>query len=301
MLRRFKLILNVCLLISYAGLAQEINVHGQFQTDSIKIGVPIAYSLSAQYPKNNTILFPDSTFGFDPYEIAQKKYFPTTTKGNMSYDSVVYYLTSFEIDSIQTFSLPVFIVNPTDCTAVYANADTVFLQQLIKHLPDSVSIEKLPLKTNTAYQTVSWLLNYPFLLIVVGSLIVLSVVIWILFGKRIRRYLLLRKLNKNHTKFLQDFEISVGQLEHNYSTHRAEATLRLWKQYMERLQASPYTKFTTKEIFELVKDEKLASALKQIDRTIYRESNELPKDPLLELQNYSEQQYHNKLEEIKNG
>jgi len=298
---RLRVLFLIFIVFPFLTKAQDIVVKGEFQTDSIKIGIIFPYSLSATYPKNQTVLFPDSTFTFDAFELHHKKYFPTRTTGHTSLDSVVYFLRSFEIDSVQQLSLPVFIVHESDCTAMYARADTVFLQQLVKQVPDSVSAAELPLKTNTAYQTVSWLFNYPFLLIIGGVLLVAVIAVWIIFGKRIKRYFILRRLNKNHAKFIEEFENRVESLQSNYTTQRAESALLLWKKYMEGLQESPYTKFTTKEIFQLVKDEQLANALKQIDKTIYRESTGLEKDPLLELRQYTDRQFHHKLQELRNG
>ncbi|MEQ9412238.1 MAG: hypothetical protein RIF39_00335 [Cyclobacteriaceae bacterium] len=291
----------VLTLTSFCAQAQEVEVRGQFRTDSIKIGQPFPYSLSATYPKSNTVLFPDSTFSFEPFEIDHKKYFATKTTGETSYDSVVYFLTSFEIDTIQRISLPVFVVNRADCTAVYAQPDSVFLQQMVAEVPDSVSVEQLPLKINTAYQTVSWLLNYPLLLIIGGVLIVLIIIIWIVFGKRIKQYFILKKLNKGYSQFKQDFESAIRELENGYSTQRAETTLSMWKQYMEQLLSKPYTKYTTKEIFLMVKNEKLAGALKQIDRTIYSGGRTLESAPLYDLKEYTEQKFHDKVQEVKNG
>jgi len=300
-LDQVKLIFFVLTMVSFCVSAQEIKVHGQFQTDSIKIGEVFPYSLSATYPKDKTIVFPDSTFSFNPFEINHKTYFATKTTGDSSYDSVVYFLTSFEIDTIQRISLPVFVVNKTDCTAVFAKIDSVFLQQMVKEVPDSVSVEQLPLKTNTTYQAVSWLLNYPLLLIVGGVIIILGIIIWIVFGKRIRQYFVLRRLNKSYNKFRQDFENAIHELEKGYSTQQAETTLAMWKGYMEQLLSSPYTKYTTKEIFQMVKNEKLGAALKQIDRTIYSGTKALESSPMNDLKEYTEQKFHDKVQEVKNG
>lgn len=301
MLDQVRLIILGLILISFCTQAQEVEVRGQFRTDSIKIGQPFPYSLSATYPKNMTVVFPDSTFSFDPFEIDHKTYFTTQTTGNTSYDSVVYFLTSFEIDTVQRISLPVFVVNKADCTVVFAKTDSVFLQQMVKVVPDSVSVEELPLKINTAYQTVSWLINYPLLLIIGGAIIILGIVIWIVFGKRIKQYFILKRLNKGYLQFKQEFESAILELEKSYSIQQAETTLSMWKQYMEQLLSRPYTKYTTKEIFLMVKNEKLAGALKQIDRTIYSGGRTLESAPLYDLKEYTEQKFHDKVQEVKNG
>ena len=301
MLDQVKPVLFVLMAVSFLAPAQEIEVHGQFQTDSIKIGEVFPYSLSARYPKSETVVFPDSTFSFAPFEIDHKKYFATQTTDGSSLDSVVYFLTSFEIDTIQRLRLPVFVVNRADCTAVFAKTDSVYLQQLVKHVPDSVSVEQLPLKTNTAYQAVSWLLNYPLLLLIGAGAIVLAVVVWIAFGKRIRRYFVLRRLNKGYHRFRKDFDNAILELETGHSARQAETTLAMWKKYMEQLLSSPYTKYTTKEIFQVAKNEKLRAALGKIDKTIYGGREALASTAMNDLREYTEEKFHDKVEEVKNG
>lgn len=278
-----------------------MKVHGHFQTDSIKIGIAFPYSLTAIYPQTQSLVFPDSTFSFDPFEIERKVFYPTQTRNGLSKDSVVYFLTSFEIDSVQKLTLPVFILNANDCTAVFANWDSVFLQHQVKQMPDSVAAKDLPLKTNTAYQKVIWLLNYPLLLIIAGVLFVGLIVLWIVFGKRIKQYFILRKLSKHHHQFMQEFESAVDQLQNSYSIAQAEATLTLWKKYMERLLSKPFTKYTTKEIFQRVKDESLASALRKIDWDIYGEGHGIEKDPLDQLQQFTDRKFNEKVQEVRNG
>ncbi len=298
---RGKLLFIFLSIASWSLFGQEIQVRGKFQVDSIKIGVSFPYALSATYPRHLSILFPDSTFTFDPFEIDHKVYYPTQTNGGLSRDSVVYYLTTFEIDSVQKLDLPIFILHATDCTAVFPGEDSVFLQHQVKQMPDSVAAKDLPLKTNTAYQKVIWLLNYPLLLIIGGVLVAGLILTWIIFGKRIRQYFVLRRLNKHHRKFIQEFETAINELQNHYSTMQAEATLGLWKKYMERLLATPFTKYTTKEIFQRVKDEPLASALRKIDWDIYGEGQGIDKEPLIQLRQFTDRKFNEKLEEVKNG
>ena len=178
-------------------------MQGRFLADSIKIGEQIPYSLTVRYPSSLNLVFPDSTFSFAPFEIQKKKYFPTLSKNNISYDSTVYFLTTFEIDSIQILRLPIFSIHAKDCTAFFASPDTIFLKQLIKVVPDSIAAQELPLKTNTAYQNVKWLLNYWVFIIIISALLISAVTVWLIFGKRIKRYFILRRLQRKHNSFLQ--------------------------------------------------------------------------------------------------
>jgi hypothetical protein len=89
--------------------AQEPIIQGQFLSDSIRIGEPTPFVLTAAYDTNQDLIFPDSTFDFTPFELSQKLFFPSVLRSDKVFDSAIYYITSFEVDSIQSFSLPVFL------------------------------------------------------------------------------------------------------------------------------------------------------------------------------------------------
>ncbi len=279
---------------------KSIIVNGHFLVDSIKIGEQVPYSITAYYPASYNLVFPDSTFSYAPFEFSKKKYFQTITKNNLSYDSVVYFVTTFEIDSIQTLKLPVFEVHKNDCTLVFSQSDTLFLKQLVKQKIDSIDAPALPLKTNTNYQNVKWLVDYPFIVATVGVLIVVAIILWILFGKRIKKYLKARKLFKNHEAFITKFTSTVSELNSNYSSNHAEKTILLWKIYMERLTARPFTKSTSKEIINQEKEEALGDALQIIDRMVYG-GQAYSSESFDSLRTFANNQFANKLKEVNRG
>lgn len=292
---------GLLMLVVQAAMAQEpIQVNGHFHADSISIGEAIPYSITARYPREQQILFPDSTFLFKPFEFSKKKFFPTKTTGKTSYDSVVYFLTTFEIDSIQRLALPVFILQEKDCVTVNTKPDSIFLSYRVAAIPDSVSVEKLPLKTNTAYQSVKWIFNYPVFVGAGAVVIVLVIFVWIFFGKRIRRYFALRRLKRDYETFIERFNRAVERLSPELTGRKAEEALLVWKLYMEDLEKYPYTKFTSREIIQLASDRNLDSALRSIDRGIYGGVSPTV-EPFQFLQTYSQQQFQKKEEEVKNG
>ncbi|MCE2996379.1 MAG: hypothetical protein ACK5RG_05860 [Cyclobacteriaceae bacterium] len=294
------LILSACLSLSFVSSAQEVNVRGHFSEDSIQIGRPISYYLSARYPAKKTVLFPDSSYSFAPFEFQKKNYVPTVTKDGISYDSVIYTLTTFEIDSLQTLSLPVFVVEEQDCTRVVPITDTVIFDKTVENLPDSTQLAKIPLKTNTNYWNVSWLLNYPLLSIIGGIIIVVLVIIWLVFGRRIRNHFQRKRLEKKHLAFLENFNQWIERSETDATAQSTETALFIWKKYIEDLIGRPYTKFTTKEISKYESDQRLIESLWNIDRMIYARQSQ-GKGMFVNLKRYSEDQYFKKLEEIKNG
>jgi hypothetical protein len=279
---------------------QEVKIRGHFSTDSIRLGKPVSYYLSAYYPQKNTVLFPDSSYSFSPFEFQNKKFVSTVTKEGVSYDSVIYSLTTFEIDSLQILTLPVFVVQEQDCTRIYAQPDTLIFSKMVSSLPDSTQLEKIPLKTNTNYFSVSWLFNYPILAIVLAIIIVTLIIVWLVFGKRIKKYFKIKSISKKHHEFTIQFDASVDRVAATFSSQTTEATLLIWKKYIENLISKPYTKYTTKEISERETDKVLIQSLTAIDRMIYAGIPDL-KEHFVKLKKFSEDQFRIKLEEIKNG
>ncbi len=295
------LILLVFICGSFISLAQEISIRGRFKSDSVKLGEPVEYYLIATYPSQWQVLLPDSTFSFAPFDFQKKIYFHTKTKNNQSTDSVLYILSTYEIDSIQTLKIPAFVALPNDCTSYESNVDTVFFKRLVSHVPDSVSAEQLPLKTNTAYNAVNWLFNYPVASIIVGALVFISILVWIIFGKKIKRHFVLKRLTKNHLAFASDFDLSLENLKSRFTPESAESSVLIWKKYMEALVTRPYTKSTTRELKEIENNETLTSALRVIDRSIYGRIEPDTLDSFLNLKEFSQSQFNKKLEELKHG
>ena len=298
----FKYPALICLyLLSHSiSFAQEVLVKGRFETDTVKLGKPIDYYLTVSYPKNKSVLFPDSTFSFAPFEFQKKSFFTTKTENNVSYDSVIYTLNTFEIDSIQTLALPVFQLEKKDCVIFYSVVDSVFFKKMVDAVPDSLAISQLPLKTNTAYNPVNWLLNYPLALIISGILLVVSIIIWIVFGKRIKKYFAVKRLTKSHSAFIGRFEQTVDGLKNSFTPELAESAVAIWKKYMEELSSRPYTKFTSREIREAEKGE-LGQALHSVDRMIYGRIVPETFDSFQELKVFTQNKFNQKLEEVKHG
>jgi hypothetical protein len=193
-MRRFGIVLLGCL-IQLSVLAQEIKVTSGFVKDSVAIGEPVSYYLTARYPERIMALFPDSTFKYTPFEFNRKDFFPTKTINGISYDSAVYTLSTFEIEPTQYLSLPVFVTTARDCTAFESTRDSIFLIEQIK-IPagDTISIKNIPLKSNTLYERVKMQFNTIILLIVLGALLVTAIVVWIFFGKKIIRHFRVKRL-----------------------------------------------------------------------------------------------------------
>lgn len=293
----------IVLLISLSAVvsfAQEVKVNGKFMTDSTLIGEVIPYSLTARYPAGMTILFPDSSYNYQPFEFNRKEYFTTITNQGISYDSVVYFVSTFETDSTQSLRLPVFVVTQNDCTVVASDADNVLLKQLVKYYTDSFDATDLPLKVNASYEPVPQTFNYALVIIVLVILGAIAAVLWILFGEKIRRHFLIKRLQKRYDQFAADYSVTLEKFSTDFSPSTAEAVMTVWKRYLEELEKIPFTKLTTRETVNLVKEPALEQSLRLIDRTIYGH-NTTTVEPFDHLRSFADRKFQKKLEELRNG
>jgi len=282
--------------------AQDVQVRAGFFEDSLMVGDKVRFYLSAAYSKNLNILFPDSTYNYEPFEFEGKRYFSTQTANGTSYDSVIYELSSFEIDPVQQLRLKVFQLNPTDCTVYESNVDSIRLTQLVTMKLDTIPVEKLPLKVNVAYQNVSWLFNYPIAIGIFSVLIVATAIGWFVFGKKIRKHFRMKRLNKAHQKFIRVYTGQITALKSTLQTSGIEDTLSTWKKYMEQLESKPYTKLTTRETQVIDNDIVLISNLKTIDGAVYGYAHDhAVVESLEQLKDFADKRFKERLERVKHG
>jgi hypothetical protein len=265
LLRHFCMLPLCFLLIAHSSKLIGQTPKGQFLQDSIKIGKPFQYALSYRHNAALDVIFPDTSYNFKPFEIKTRQYFPTATDERGSLDSVVYTLVSFDVHKVQALSLPIFIHTPKDCTAVFSNADSVLLKEMVSGKTDSVA-----LKTDNKIYYLPQEPNYPlFLLGFLGFWVIFGLVYWLLgdtIAKQWQRYLLWRR----HTDFnntFQKYERNVARQQKG--VENVQNALLLWRNFLERLEKKPFTTFTTRELVEELQDERLSDALNTIDATVY--------------------------------
>ncbi len=293
----------ILLFLQLAGQAQDTNitVRAGFIEDSLRVGDPVRFYLTARYAQGLQVLFPDSTYAYAPFELDHRSYTPTDTRDGMSYDSVVYHVTTFELDEHPSLSLPVYLLTPQDCTAFESPRDTIRLA--LSPMPglDSITIDKLPLRENVAYHDVPQAFNYIIALIAGGALLLIATLVWVFFGRRIRKYFRVRRMLKMHEQFMIAYGGSLAGIHTNFSAANAEHVLAQWKLYMEQLEIRPYTKMTTREIQAALKDDAVTRTLKAIDGAIYGHSTQAATESLTNLRDLANQRFAVKLQEVKNG
>jgi hypothetical protein len=289
----------VCVFIGLCaiGFAQEIEVKGAFMNDSIQIGVPVQYWLSAKYPAEIDLFLPDSTYDFAPFEFNKRVFFETKFVGDQVFDSVVYSLQSFEIDAVQYLRLPGTVYNKADTLKVYASRDSIYFQDMVLVATDTTAM-----KVNTQYQELSGQFNSPLLMIILGILAVIALVVFIVFGKKIRRHFQLKKMAKSHMQFKNNLEGIISNLKVGGEPEIAESALILWKQYQEKIEKQPFSKLTSKEIVAYSFAKELTEPLKAIDRCVYGKmaSANVYQD-FQHLDGFTEIRYNQIVEKIKHG
>jgi hypothetical protein len=288
------LIFSLAIIINLFG--QQIEPKGKFLQDSMSIGEPVQYSLSLRYPADSQILMPDSLYDYAPFEYTRKDYFPTETDSVQSFDSVVYTLASFEIDKIQVLKLPVFLVQGKDSTVIYADLDSIFLEEQIQILSDS-----LKMKTETTISQLDKDFNYPYLIAFLIVLTILFLLGVIIFGKKVKKKWQIWRLNKRHKKFTISFESKLSSVG-DMSIEKIEKLLFSWKKHAEFISKSPYVKLTTKEINLLQQNEELYGSLKSIDKSIYSsKERENATEAFKFLLNYTDVILEERIKEITDG
>ncbi len=296
---RKQILLLLLIIFSLNTFAQTVIPKGGFNQESTKIGQEFSYSLSITYLNTKDIVFPDSLYDFSPFELNRKISFTTKSDSLFSYDSAVYFLSTFELDTFQTLELPIFMVTDGDSLVIRPGIDSIQLLHVVKEIPDSIA-----LLSNTSYSNVNLDFNYPYFIVGSIAVVLIGLILFFAFGKSIRRRIILYRLTKVHKKFMERFnsEIIKAESSNGKNTRPIEILVNDWKSYMEKLNKEPFTKLTTKEIAAIHTDNNLRKALSSIDKAIY--GNFLEKklaDSFYYLRSTSEESYQHKIQGLKNG
>ena len=268
---------------------------GYFFSDSIEIGKPFKYALSFRHSPKLEVFFPDSSADFRPFEVISQAYFPTETNATGSLDSAIYTLISFDLKKTQVLSVPVWVLNGRDCTAVYSDNDSIKLHELIR----GDAVDSLRLEADTQIVPLRNQTNFPLVLLISLLLILIGTGVYLLFGEALTRQWELYQMFLRNREFKRSFIRFTRDINGAKGIESAEKTVVLWKVYMQRLEYKPYATYTTKEIIDSLPDEQLADALKSIDGVIYGGvSSRNTADSLNILRDIADQSYRKKRIEL---
>lgn len=290
--------LLIVLLFVSSSSAQEIKVQGGFVQEFFEVGDPVDFWMTATYPESLSILFPDSTYDFSPFEYSSKNYYASQLKSGQIYDSAIYTLSCYEIDPVQYFKLPaILLTNKGDSTLIYSKQDSILFNQLIAQVTDTTT-----LKTNLTFANVNTAFNYNMMWIILAVFVLLVILVCIFFGKKILKSFKLRKLKKDYIRFSDELTDYIRKLKTNPEKHTAEYAISKWKQFAEKLEDKPYTKLTSKEILGMGHTKELTDPLRNIDRFVYGGlADENIYKWFQSIEDFTQHRYSIIVEEIKNG
>ncbi|MCG8474819.1 MAG: hypothetical protein MI784_04990 [Cytophagales bacterium] len=274
-------------------LLRKIQAVAWLSKDSVELGEPVRLTLVARYPESLNMLFPDSTYNFSPFEYDSRSYSATRTDNGISTDSVVYKLSTFELQDTLRLQLPVFCLEGKDSIYFYANPVEAVLKQNIDRLPQNPQA-----KQDVFFLRVHRAFNTPYFLVGAGIVLVVLIVVLLVFGKRIWRSFRIWRLRKKHGKFEERFGSFRSQFPSD--SFPAEQAVYAWKHYLEGLQGTPFTKLTSKEIGQYYRGEAIVDALKTFDRYLYGGFGEehIP-NAMEQMEDFASRCFDEKIQELK--
>jgi hypothetical protein len=275
--------------------AQYVEPRGKFTSDSIKIGLPVQYSLSVWHQAKNQILFPDTAYNYYPFELVSKEFFPTKTINGKSFDSAVYLLRTFGLIPQQQLALPVFVIHEGDSVSQFTVPDTIYLKEYLPEVPVNASM-----KEQIDFNKIPDKINYPYILTYIVLFLLIGSILYFFLGKAIGRRYKLYVVRSDHNSFLKNFQKLHNQFSSSKKTMDIEQALSMWKAYLARLESKPINTYTTTEIINLYNEQELKESLQVIDRAIYGGliSNEAEK-AIVVLRRFSIRKYHKRKREIQ--
>ena len=288
-----KLIL-ICILFSNKIFSQEIDYNIFFKEESVKIGDSITLISTLKYPKNIEIIQPDSSYKFMPFEFLDKIVFESSSSNNIIFDSTIYILQTFELDSIQSIYLKSYIINTSDSLEILSNTDKIRTISLVNEKNSKT-------KTNTLLEKINSIFNSKKFSIITGVIFSVLVLIYLLFRKKINKYFKIKRIKSETDFFKNEFDTILSSYLNTNDIKFLENLLLKWKRFMEKLSKKPYSSSTSSEISLFNKNIKSIKTLKEIDKCIYSENEFIiDKNKLIILRDESINLSKNYINQLKN-
>ena len=288
-----KLIL-ICILFSHKIFSQEIDYNIFFKEESVKIGDTITLISTLRYPKNIEIIQPDSSYKFIPFEFLDKIIFESSTSNNFIYDSTIYLLQTFELDSIQSIYLKSYIINTSDSLEILSNNDDILTISLVNEKNSKI-------KANTLFERINSIFNLKKYSIITGVIFSILILIYLVFRKKINKYFKIKRIKSETDFFKNEFDYILNKYLNTNNIKFLENLILKWKRFMEKLSKKPYSSSTTSEISIFNKNIKSIKTLKEIDKCIYSENEFIiDKNKLIILRDESIRQSENYINQLKN-
>lgn len=244
--------------------AQQVTVDGYFMQDSAKLGERVGYVLKATYPESSQLIFPDSSFDFSPLVLLEKQTFLSNTKEGVTQDSAIYYLSNFSLDPSVFVTLPVYEFSRYDSITHFPLEAELILNLTLDSIP-----EKLVFQENNIYQPLEKELNWIITGILIGGILLLLLVFYFLFNKRLKAYFGDLSEKRRWKKFEKKWKIQTSELSQKPTIELADEVIGLWKGYIESITNLPVKEWTSSEIGLQLEDPEIFKSLRAIDMIIY--------------------------------
>lgn len=249
---------------AHIGFAQELKVEGYFLQDSAMLGEKVGYVLKANYPSGTNVLFPDSTFQFGSMEYLGKETFTTNTVDSTTLDSAIYYLSNFSLDPVKKYQLPVFEVLKYDSIRHLPEEASLHLKLTLDSIPDVLTF-----KETNRYQPIAKDFNYPYLIIGFSLFLLAIIILFVVFGKKVKRTWQIYQENRKQKKFLVEWNKTKEAFIAHPSLEAADELLGLWKNRMETLTGKPFKEWTATETAQHLEKPELLQDFRKIELIIY--------------------------------
>jgi hypothetical protein len=250
--------------IGHFSHSQDLKVEGYFLQDSAMLGERVGYVLKATYPSNLNVLFPDSSYQYGSMEFLDKQIFTSYTQDSTTLDSAVYYLSNFSLEPVKQYRLPVFEVLRYDSISHFPQDAALHLKLTIEEMP-----EELEFKETNRYQPIDKDFNYIYLIIGLVVLLVLAVVLFLLFGKRISKSWKIYQEKRRQKRFIARWNATKRAFISQPTLDHADELLGLWKARMENLTGEPFKEWTATEIAEHLEMPEVLADFRKIELIIY--------------------------------
>ena len=276
-----------------SGLPLDSVPRGRFRQPTVRVGEIVEYELSSRHAPRQEVIFPDSAADFSPFEYVGRRYAPTRTRQGRSFDQATYRLRTFQLDSLQTLTLPVTVLQGRDTLLVPTAPASI---RLVRTAPAATAPGPPVLRQNLALRPVEPRFNYPYWLAGLAGVLLLAGGLVLTFRGRLRQRYRRYRLRKNHAYFLAQYARHVERFTLSRSLTNMERAITLWKNYLSTLEDSNITSLTTREIVARYQhDADVRLALQLADRVIY--GNQFTEDDtetdlaFVLLRNFAERQY----------
>ena len=246
--------------------SQKIEYKSYFIEDSTKIGDSIRLVTILKYPNNIEIIQPDSSYKFSSFDFIGKKIFPSIVSKNIISDSTIYFLRTFEIDSIQKINLKANIIGGNDSMSILSDTDSIYIINQVNNLTSQS-------KENTLLSKIKSIFNTEKAFYITVGILLFLIIIFISFRKKIIRYFKIRKIKKQIKSFNEEFSYCLKKYSQKNNPKELEKLLLLWKRFMENFTKKPYSSSTTMEISSFNDDTEMMDILHKSDKSIYSGSN----------------------------